>query len=274
MSGAPKSRSIRQKYGEELRIRRIAAGLTQEAVSEGVVCSPTLVSHWEAGRRLPTPDDAQRLDLVLGTDGFFARWLKDLDSKYAEHFAAAAELEKLAKEIKQYGASLVPGLLQTEAYARAVLRAYRPNYKAEELDQLVVNRVERARILADPVDPVIWTLLDEAVLRRRVGGPAAMATQLGKIADMAENGRLRVHVVPFKAGEHALMEGMVSLMSFADAAPVAYVEGLCTGSLMDDPALVSECRAAYDLVLGDALSFKESVALIRAVSREHERDQQ
>ncbi|WP_406068959.1 helix-turn-helix transcriptional regulator [Streptomyces sp. NBC_01020] len=269
MSGAPKSRSIRQKYGEELRIRRIAAGLTQEAVSEGVVCSPTLISHWEAGRRLPTPHDAQRLDLVLGTDGFFARWLKDLDTKYAQHFAPAAELEQQATELRHYSISLVPGLLQTKEYSRAVFREGSANYRDDELDEDVVIRQARAALLEKPSRPVLWCLLDEAVLRRRVGGPKVMADQLHKIADMAEAGRLRLHVLPFSLGNHALTEGLLYLMKFADAPSIAYSEGVHTGHLMDDPALVSKCQTAYDLALGDALSHKDSLALVRAVAEEY-----
>lgn len=95
-------RTPREKYGEELRLRRMAAELTQEALGEQVVCSPTLISHFEAGRRLPNPDDAQRIDRALGTDGFFARWLEDLETKYADHFAAVAELEQQAKLIQQF----------------------------------------------------------------------------------------------------------------------------------------------------------------------------
>ncbi|MGS2590873.1 helix-turn-helix domain-containing protein [Streptomyces hebeiensis] len=270
MAEQRKPRTHREKYGEELRIRRLAAEMTQEALSDGVVCSPTLISHFEAGRRLPSPDDAKRIDLALGTDGFFARWLKDLEAKYADHFAVAAELERQAREIRQFGLSLVPGLLQTDGYARAVFRAYRANYRADDLDRRVVNRLERAQILEAPSRPVIWTLLDEAVLRRRVGGPRCMAEQLLKIVSMAEAGRVRLHVLPFGAGEHALMESMLTLMSFEDAAPISYVEGVCTGNLMDDPALVDECRAAYDLAMSDALSHKESMALVRAIAEEHE----
>ncbi|GAB2959266.1 helix-turn-helix transcriptional regulator [Streptomyces pseudoechinosporeus] len=274
MTQVRKPRSPREKYGEELRLRRMAAGLTQEALSDIVVCSPTLISHIEAGRRLPNPDDARRIDKALGTDGFFERWLLDLESKYADHFGPVAELERLATQIQHYGLSLVPGLLQTDAYARAVFRSSSPNYRPEDLDKRVVNRLERARILADPTGPVVWTMLDEAVLRRKVGGPHVMAEQLHKIADMAEAGRLRLHVLTFGAGEHALMESMVSLMRFTDAPPVAYVEGLRTGHLMEDPALVSSCQSAYDLALSDAESHKESLALVRAAAEEHEHGQQ
>ncbi|MFG2286001.1 Scr1 family TA system antitoxin-like transcriptional regulator [Streptomyces sp. NPDC048595] len=265
-------RTPREKYGEELRLRRVAAGMTQEALSELVVCSPTLISHWEAGRRLPKPDDAARIDRALGTDGFFARWLEDLDSKFADHFAVVAELEPHATEIRQFSNSLVPGLLQTEAYARAVFDAYSPNQRTD-LDERVVNRTARGRILDDPLKPVMWMLLDEAVLRRRVGGPRVMAEQLHKIADMAEARRLRLHVLPFGVGAHALMESMLTLMAFEDAAPIAYVEGFCTGNLLDNPALVSASQSAYALALSEAATRQESLALVRAVAEEHEHGQ-
>ncbi|MCX4772497.1 Helix-turn-helix protein [Streptomyces sp. ADI92-24] len=268
-----KPRTPREKYGEELRLRRIAAGLTQEALSEQVVCSPTLISHYEAGRRMPKPDDAHRIDLALKTDGFFVRWLEDLESKYADYFAAVAELEQEASEIRQYGAQLVPGLLQTAAYARAVFQSARTNFTREDLDRTVTNRMERGSLLQEPAGPVAWTLLDEAVLRRRIGGPQVMAEQLRKIADMAESGRLRLHVLTFETGAHALLEGMLYLLNFKDAAPVAYVEGLYTGNLLDDPALVEACGTDYALALGDAISHLDSVALVRAISEEHEHAQ-
>jgi transcriptional regulator with XRE-family HTH domain len=272
--GQRRPRTPREKYGEELRLRRIAAGLTQEELGEQVVCSPTLISHYEAGRRLPKPDDARRIDRALGTDGFFERWLEDLDSKYNDYFAVVAELEQQATLIQQFALSLVPGVLQTDAYARALFRAYRPNYTVEELDENVVIRTKRAQILDGPLRPVVWTMLDEAVLRRRVGGPKVMAEQLRKIADLAEAGRLRLHVLPYSAGAHSLMESLLTLMAFADSPPVAYVEGLLTGNLMDDPALVTASQTAYALALSDALSHQESLALVKAVAEEHAHGQQ
>ncbi|WP_030745258.1 helix-turn-helix domain-containing protein [Streptomyces sp. NRRL F-5135] len=267
-------RTPRQKYGEELKIRRLAAEMTQEALSDGVVCSPTLISHFEAGRRLSSPADAQRIDMALGTDGFFARWLTDLDGKYAEHFNFVAEFERQATEIRHFSLSVVPGLLQTGPYAREMFRAYRPNHQAKDLDRRVVNRLERAQILENPEGPVLWCLVDETVLRRRVGGPRVMADQLGKMAGMAEAGRLRLHVVPFAAGAHALVESMLYLMSFEDAPPISYVEGFRTGHLMDDPAMVRDAQRAYNMVLGDALSHVDSVALVRAVAEEYEHEAQ
>jgi transcriptional regulator with XRE-family HTH domain len=259
----------RKKYGEELRLRRLARKMTQEDLADVVVCSPTLISHFEAGRRLPNPDDAKRIDQALGTDGFFLRWLVDLEGRYPDHFVEAAELEQLAVVIREFAVSAVPGLLQTPDYARAVFRAVRPNHTAEELDRRVVSRRERARILDDSLSPVLWAVLDEAVIRRPVGGNAVMAEQLEHIAALADAGRVRLHAIPFGTGAHALMEGMVSLMSFDDMAPVAYVEGVTTGQLLDDPARVAQCATYYDLALGDALPHLESIALLRAAAEEY-----
>ncbi|MEU4178567.1 helix-turn-helix transcriptional regulator [Streptomyces sp. NPDC026589] len=273
MKANGRPRTAREKYGEELKLRRIAAGLTQEALADLVVCSPTLISHFEAGRRLPNPDDAQRIDRALNTDGFFSRWLEDLDPSIPHYFREVAELEQEATEIRHYGASLIPGLLQTKAYSGAVYQAYRPNYCAEELDEFVVRRAKRSSILDKPSAPVTWALLDEAALRRCVGGPQVMAEQLHKVADMAESGRVRLHVLTLASGAHALLEGMLYLLSFADAAPLAYVEGLRTGRLMDDPALVAACHTSYTLALGDAAPRQKSVALVRSIAEEHEHAQ-
>ncbi|TGZ17937.1 transcriptional regulator [Streptomyces sp. S816] len=269
MSVDRRPRTPREKYGEELRLRRLSAGLTQEELSEQIVCSPTLISHYESGRRLPKPDDARRIDRALGSDGFFERWLEDLESKYSDYFAVAAELEQEATLVQQYGLSLVPGVLQTEGYASAVFRSFWPNYTAGELETFLVNRMKRHRMFEGPEQPVVWTLLSESALRHRVGGPEVMAEQLHKLADMAEAGRLRLHVLPYRVGAHALMQSDLTLMSFADSAPVAYVEAVFTGNLMDDPSMVKASQTAYALALSDALSQQESLALVRAAAEEH-----
>ncbi|MFE9475172.1 Scr1 family TA system antitoxin-like transcriptional regulator [Streptomyces griseofuscus] len=260
-------RTAREKFGEEIRTRRGVTGLTQAELARHLVCSPTLISHYEAGRRLPTPDDAQRIDQALGTDDFFTRWLKELTSTWANYFAAMAELERQATQIKQFALSLVPGMLQTPEYARAVFKGYRSHCSPEELDRSVAIRTGRAQILEDPSQPVVWTLLDEGVLRRHVGGPQVMAEQLHKIADMAEAGRLRFHVLPHSAGAHALAQSDLTLLSFEHTAPVAYVEGFITGNLMKNPALVAQCRTAYDLALSEALPREKSLDFVRAVAK-------
>jgi transcriptional regulator with XRE-family HTH domain len=263
----------RIKYGEELRIRREAAGLTQAALGEMVILSPSMIAHIEAGRRKPSLDDAKRLDLVLRTDGFFVRFLPTLEGKrFAEHFNEAAEAEARAIAIHEYAVSLVPGLLQTDCYARALFRAQHANYVPEEVDKLVVNRLARAEILRTPDRPAVWVILNENVLRAVVGGPAVMARQLRHIVELARAGRILVQVVPHAAGAHATMMSMMSLMRFEDEPDAVYVEGLYTGSFIDDPAMVQRYRDAYDLAKAAGLSPDASLDMIESVAKEYERD--
>ncbi len=261
----------RQQYGDELRRLREAAGLTQEELSVRAVMSRTHIAHIEAGRRRPDLADARRLDEVLGGDGVLVRFLPTLgEGRVAEHFAEALRLEGMAKVIRVYGPKLVPGVLQTEAYARAVLGSGFPAKSDEERDKLLVTRLERGRILDDFHTPVLWALLDEAVLRRPIGSRAIMCEQLCHIVELGASRRIRVHVLPFSAGSHALMEGVVSLMWFDDLPPVAYVEGLSIGRVLEVPSVVRECQAAYDHALGDALSHDASLAMIESAAKEYE----
>ncbi|MFJ9178817.1 Scr1 family TA system antitoxin-like transcriptional regulator [Streptomyces sp. NPDC102360] len=264
----------RTSYGDELRRRREAAGLTQEELSVRAVMSRTHIAHIEGGRRRPSLEDARRLDAVLNAGGVFERFLPTQgEGAVAEHFAEALRLEEQATTIKVYGPKLVPGILQTRAYASEVLASGFPPKTPEERDKLLVTRLNRARILADFGSPVVWTLLDEAVLRRPAGGPSVMCEQLRHIAELGETYRIRVHVLPFSVGLHALMEGVVSLMWFEDLPPVAYVEGLNTGRVLEVPSVVRQCQWAYDQAMGDALSHRDSLALIRSVAEDYEHAQ-
>ncbi|MBQ1089544.1 helix-turn-helix transcriptional regulator [Streptomyces sp. B93] len=265
----------REKYGEELRRRREGAGLTQEELSQRVVMSRTHIAHIEAGRRRPDVEDARRLDQMLGTDGFFERFLPVLDGrKVSEHFKGAMEFEAKATEIRLYAPKLVPGILQTPAYAREVLSSGASPRTAEDRDKLLATRLERGRILDNFYSPAVWAMFDEAVLRRPIGSPAVMCEQLRHIVSLAESHRIRVHVLPFARGYHALLEGFVSLMWFEDLPPVAYVEGLKSGRLWELPPVVRECQKAYDHALGDALSHQESLALLRSVTEDYEHEVQ
>lgn len=258
--------------GQEIRRRREALGLTQAQLGELIVMSPQMIAHFEAGRRKPRLDDAKRMDQALGTDGLFYRLRKALgDPGIADHFAMVRELEPFATVIQSYASALIPGLLQTKEYATAVMRAGVPNPVAGNVEQRVAARLDRARILDDPGGPVSWFLVDEHVIRRRVGGPAVMATQLRHVASLARRGRIRLHLLPFSVGAHALMESMVLLLRFADAPALAYVEGLKLGRVLDEPAVVEECEESFDLALGDALSAAESLTLLEEVAEEYER---
>lgn len=192
----------------------------------------------------------------------------------AEHFAEALEFEGQAKAIRLYAPKLVPGMLQTEAYARHVLGSGHPPKSDEERAKLLVTRLERAGVLADFDSPSVWAVLDEAVLRRPIGGAAVICEQLRHIVVLGQSRRIRVHVLPFQVGYHALLDGLVSLMWFEDLPPIAYVEGLNTGRVWELPSVVRECQVAYDHALGDALSHCKSLELIGSVAEDYEHEAQ
>ncbi|MFD0209358.1 Scr1 family TA system antitoxin-like transcriptional regulator [Streptomyces hirsutus] len=258
-------------YGDWLKEQREAAGLTQQQLAEAAVMTRTHIAHIEAGRRVPSREDARRLDSALNTGNVLSRFLPQEEAAVADYFEAARLLEQQAMMIREFALSFVPGILQTERYARAVLSTLFPPVSEEECDRLVVTRLERAKVLDDPVTPVVWALLDEAVLRRHIGGPGVMAEQLNHLVCLAETGRIQVHVLPFSLGIHPLLSNMLTLMWFEDQPPVAYGEGLWMGRVHDSPSIVQEIQHRYDFALGNALPLKESLALLRATARDCER---
>ena len=269
------SSSPRALLGAELRHRREAAGLSQEDLGAPLFVSGSFIGQLEAGTRRMQLDQAQKLDEVLETSGFFVRNCAALKkSKYPDHFAEAAEAERLATAIREYAPLLIPGLLQTEAYARAVFRAYQPTVTEDVIDELVAARLERAQLLTDPTTPLLWVVLDEAVLRRRVGGPSVMAEALLHVAALARRHRLIIQVLPFSAGAHAALDGGLKLMSFPDAPPLAYVDGLGMGRLQDDPAGVARYELTYDLLGANASSPEVSLALIESVAEDYTHEDQ
>jgi len=264
------SSSPRALLGAELRHAREKAGLSQDELGQRLFVSGSFIGQLEAGTRRMQPEYARMLDEALGTEDFFARNCgAAAKSRYPEHFAEAAEAEASATAIRQYAPLLIPGLLQTPAYARAVNRAYAPTAPEETIDEWVEGRMERVRLLDHPTTPLLWAVLDEAVLRRETGGRVVMAEALRHVASLAHRGRVIVQVLPFSAGAHKAMEGSMRLMDFEGAPPLVYFEGPGTGRLEDDPATVAQLRFTYELLTASALPPENSLALIEAVAQDY-----
>ncbi|GGN60981.1 transcriptional regulator [Streptomyces albiflavescens] len=269
------SSSPRAMIGAELRHARENAGLSQAELGEPLFVSGSFIGQLEAGTRRLHLEYAVQIDEILGTNGFFERNCQALaKSKYPDHFAEAAEAEAIATAIRHYLPLLIPGLLQTPAYAAALFRSYRPTVPDAEIEELVATRMERARLLDDPTTPLLWVVLDEAALRRPVGGAAAMAEALRHVADLAHRHRAIVQVLTFDAGAHAAMGGSLKLMEFADAPPLCFVEGLDMGKLLDDPATVARNALTFNLLQAAALSPQDSLALIESVTQDYEHGKQ
>ncbi|WP_246530757.1 DUF5753 domain-containing protein [Streptomyces bathyalis] len=156
----------------------------------------------------------------------------------------------------------VPGLLQTEAYAREVLRLGQPWCTQGEIEEKVEARMGRQKLLRRPAPPLLWVVLDEAVIRRPVGGAACMREQLGRVLEAAVQPRIEVQVLEFAAGGHSAMGGSLTLLSFENASDVAYLEAGHSGELVEDRAMVALHNYRYDLVQARALPPEASTVLI------------
>jgi transcriptional regulator with XRE-family HTH domain len=269
------SSSPRAMIGAELRHARENAGLSQAELGEPLFVSGSFIGQLESGTRRLQLEYAVQIDEILGTNGFFERNCRALArSKYPDHFAEAAEAEALASAIREYSTLLIPGLLQTKGYAEAVFRAYKPTAPDAEIAASVDARLERAHLIDDPTTPLLWAVLDEAVLRRAVGGGPVMATALKYVTGLALAHRIIVQVLPFGAGAHASMHGSLKLMEFEDAPPLSFVDAPNMGKLLDDPATVSRHVLTFNLLQASALSPHESLALIQSVAEDYEHGEQ
>ncbi|WP_404795569.1 helix-turn-helix domain-containing protein [Streptomyces tendae] len=221
-------------FGTELKRRREDAGITQVELGARVFVSGGYIGQFEQAIRKPQLDVAQRIDEALQTDGIFERLCRKLidDPRYADYFAGVVELERLATKICEFAPTVVPGLLQTADYARAVT------------------------IAANPFKPDSY--VDEIA-------------QLEHVARLMRERAALVTVLSFGAGAHAAMGGMLKLMSFGDAPPVAYTETEYAGTLIDAPAVVAHAQRTYDLLRVAALSPEASLALIDSAAEDFRR---
>lgn len=257
-------------YGAELRRLREAAGLSQGELGSRAFCSGTYIGLFEAGERRPQLELSRSLDELLGSGEHLQRLCRlARTSKVAGYFADAVELQARASSIDSYTAMLVPGLLQTESYARALTRAAHPYASKEVVEGHVTTRMERAQLLDSPSAPVLWAMIHEAALLVPVGGCAAMAEQLGHLAEQTEaRPRVVTQVLPFSAGAHPFLDASMLLMQFTDGPAVVYTESAYSGQLVEEPLLVEQFRSAYDLARAAALSPEASLQRIVSAAKE------
>lgn len=271
------STSVPCFYGAELRYRREQAGLTLEQLAEGSFRGISFLSQIERGERGMPMDLALHVDKRLGTDGFFQRRCEDAAKArrvgIAPHFADVADLEKQTRSIEDWAPMLVPGLLQTRAYATVIARSAMPRASESKVEEVVKARLERARLFERESPPKFWAILDESVIRRRALPPAGMAELLDHIGEVVRATRSLVQIVP-ETSVHPFMMGLTRIMTFHDAPPLVYTEGLHSGQVIDFPALVMEYRESYDLLRAAALPPEASLAMIEAAAEDYRNESQ
>ncbi|WP_200429371.1 helix-turn-helix transcriptional regulator [Streptomyces sp. NE5-10] len=252
-------------YGSELRRLREDSGLSQADLGAIVFCTGSLVGQIETARKIPTREFSERIDAALMTGGFFTRLVGlVLRSQLPSWFQEYAELEAKAAYISTYQSQMVYGLLQTEAYARAVLATGLP----DRLEELVAARLERQRILERERPPMAWVILDEAALHRPIGSPQIMRAQLAHLVSFCEERWTRIQVLPFAAGEHASLIGSFTTLRFDKDPDIVYTEDLIAGHMTANSDTVREAALRYAHLQASALSVEDSAELIMRVMEE------
>ncbi|WP_234540229.1 helix-turn-helix domain-containing protein [Streptomyces shenzhenensis] len=260
-------------FGSRVRRLRTAAGLTQAELGAAVHVVSTRITQIErASGARPTLELARALDAALVADELLVElWpyvYREAFPDWSRKFMAYSER---AVVIREYAAHVVPGLLQTEAYARAVLSVGRTLGSKEQLEERVTARMGRQERLNASDRPELWVVLDEAVLRRPVGGPEVMREQLGRLLDAAVERQVTVQVLPFDQGEHDVMGGSLTVLTMPDGSEAAYTEGAHYGQLVEDPDEVRSFALTYDRLRAAALPPLMSLDMIRSVMEDNHR---
>ncbi len=275
------SPTVRQReLGKRLRDLRNQHGLTVEDVAEKLLCSATKISRLETGARRPSLRDVRDLSQLYGVDDPTSAELMTLARQAREQgwwtqysdldLNPYIGLEQAAVAITSYTMYYVPGLLQTEDYARAIIKAIARKIDPDIHEQRVEARLRRQQLLESANPPRYRVLLDEAVLRRTVGGPKLMAAQLDKILQAERGGKVTVQIIPFDIGAHAAQDSNFILFEFEEntnQSPVVFVEGLQGHQYFEKPADIARYREALEYLRDSALSPRDSVRLVTEVQR-------
>jgi transcriptional regulator with XRE-family HTH domain len=260
-------------FGARVRRLRTAAGLTQAELGDRTHVVSTRITQIErASGAKPTLELARALDAVLGADDLLVElWPYVYREAFPDWSRKFMEYSERAVAIQEYAAHVVPGLLQTEDYARAVLKVGRTLRSKEQLEERVGLRMGRQERLGTPDGPELWVVLDEAVLRRPVGGRAVMREQLTRLLGTAAESHITVQVLPFDQGEHDFMGGSLTVLTTPDGSEIAYTEGAHDGQLTEDPDEVRSFALTYDRLRAAALPPLMSLDMIRSAMEGYNR---
>lgn len=275
---ARRSPTVRERrLARSLRHLREGAGLTIEEVAEKLEMSASTVSRMETAQVGVRPrdlrllldiyevSDAERDQLLqIARERRQQRWWQE----YADlPNIPLAGLEEEASTIWQFSTQLVPGLLQTEAYARAVLEAIRLDDKPGDIERRLEVRLHRQEVLNRENAPEYWAVLDEAVVRRQVGGPSVMAGQLGYLIEVAKLPNMTLQVLPFAGGEHAGMDGEFTLLHYRESADpdVVYIENTGSDLYLEGPEVTRRYNRIFDRLRAAAQNPGESIRTLGSI---------
>lgn len=270
----------RRELGALLRALRLEKGLTVEHAAERLLFSMSKLSRIETGHGAATlrdirdlcdlyevTDEAERDHLMaLAREGKRTGWWQSYDLDY---FATYVGLEADAAAIKSYQSAIVPGLLQTPSYARAMHEAGVPKFTPERINELIEVRLTRQRLLVQDPPTRLEVVLDEAVLHRLVGGPSVMCEQIDRLIVLSRRPNVTMQIIPYALGAHPAMDSTFNILEFTGSVTsVVYVEGLVGWIYVERPPDVQRYQEVFKHLRNVALNPKESTKLMTSVAQD------
>ncbi|GCB52108.1 helix-turn-helix transcriptional regulator [Streptomyces sp. NL15-2K] len=260
---------LNRAIGKQVKVLREQAGLTQKELGDRLGYSEDLISSLERGRRTPQREFLDAADELLDARGLLNATVEDVEKAKAKArvrhpawFRDYARLEREAVEINFYNNHDVPGLLQTERRTRALYEMRKPLLDEETIEQRVSSRMARQEILTGWPPPMVTAVIEEVVLRRCLGGQEIHREQLEQLLKLGRLRNVELQVMPTERLEHAGMGGPFVLLTPKGKAQMGYTEAQNSSRLITDPEEVRILAARYGSIRAQALTMRESLALI------------
>ncbi|WP_338683150.1 helix-turn-helix transcriptional regulator [Streptomyces acidiscabies] len=263
--------SARHYFGAEMRKDRELAGLSLVQLAGIVASSKSTLARVETAELMPPPDLPAHLDAAFGTGNKYCD-LYELAKREAhpDQYRRIMNFEARADVIETYDPQVLPGLLQTREYSTAQFRL-QEELSPERVEELVNARMSRQDRLHSANPPLRWSIIDEAVLRRPLGGAECMHNQLARLLEQVDTAESKVQVMPFSAGAYYLMGGALDLLSLPNGSTVAYEEGIEACHLYEDWDSVKKWRRRYEVLRSKALPPEDSAELIQQAMEDYEK---
>ncbi|NJP72068.1 helix-turn-helix transcriptional regulator [Streptomyces sp. C1-2] len=253
-------------FGRQLKRFRVRAGLERPEFGSLTGYSVSTIAAYEQGRRVPPPRFIDQADEVLDAGGVLQEMKEEVArAQYPAFFRDAARLEGEAVELHVYANQAVPGLLQTEEYARAVFGMWRPLLGEETIAQRVTARLARQDIFARRPMPTISFVIEEATLRRPLGGESVLRGQLEQVLLVGQQRNVELQVMPTQRQEHASLGGPFTLIETREGRRIAYVEAHKESRLYTERSSVREFEEQYGILRAQGLTPRESLAFVEKV---------
>jgi transcriptional regulator with XRE-family HTH domain len=275
---------LRMLLARQLQALREKAGMTYEQAAEAIYSSPWTIRRMERAEGGLKPLTVKSLLMAYGItdvreiDAFLALargaskpgWWHSYDDVLPSWFRTAVGLEESASLIRSYQPQVVPGLLQTEGYVRAITVASFPAAPEDFAERAVALRLARQHLLARPEPPAYWVVLDETVLRRPIGGRKVMRAQLEHLIAATERPAVTIQVIPFAAGWHPALHGMFNIYRFPapDLPDVVYGESLTGAFYLNKPDEAARYTQALDQMCAQAASPDQTITILRDTMKE------